>query len=114
MENTESKEENLDEKEKLAEAGQQRQKAPQDTVVHISELRCKHGEGDGGRNARERKVRGTEIHGGKQERVEISERNPETRSREEEKGEKKVLNLLKHQLGNGKQRNVCYRIIIEL
>lgn len=49
MENTERKE-NLDEKEKLAEAGQQRQKAPQDTVVHIAELRRKRGGGDGGRN----------------------------------------------------------------
>lgn len=95
MENTESKEENLDEKEKLAEAGQQRQKAPQDTVVHISELRCKHGEDDGGRNAREQKVRGTEIHRGKQERVEISERNPETGSREEEKREKKGVKPFK-------------------
>lgn len=49
MENTERKE-NLDEKEKLAEAGQQRQKAPQDTVVHIAELWRKCGGGDGGRN----------------------------------------------------------------
>lgn len=29
---------NLDEKEELAEAGQQRQKASEDTVVHIPEL----------------------------------------------------------------------------
>lgn len=57
-----SEQENLDEKEKLAEAGQQRQKAPQDTVVHISELRRKHSEeGGGGRNERKQKVRGTEI-----------------------------------------------------
>lgn len=38
MERTERKDENLDEKEKLAEAGQQRQEAPQDTVVHVSQL----------------------------------------------------------------------------
>lgn len=38
MESTKRKEENLDEKEKLAEAGQQRQKAPQDTVIHVTEL----------------------------------------------------------------------------
>lgn len=35
---TEKKEDNLDEKEELAEAGQQRQKAPQDTVIHIPKL----------------------------------------------------------------------------
>lgn len=29
---------NLDEEEELTEAGQQRQKAPQDTVVHVPEL----------------------------------------------------------------------------
>lgn len=29
---------NLDEKEKLAEARQERQKAPEDTVVHVPEL----------------------------------------------------------------------------
>lgn len=32
------KKDNLDEKEELAEAGQQRQKAPQDTVIHIPKL----------------------------------------------------------------------------
>lgn len=35
---TERKKDNLDEKEELAEAGQQRQKAPQDTVIHIPKL----------------------------------------------------------------------------
>lgn len=34
----ERKRDNLDEKEELAETGQQRQKAPQDTVIHIPEL----------------------------------------------------------------------------
>lgn len=34
----ERKKDNLDEKEELAEAGQQRQKAPQDTVIHIPKL----------------------------------------------------------------------------
>lgn len=56
MENR-ARKENLDEKEKLAEAGQQRQKAPQDTVVHIAELRRKRG---GGRNP--------ELAGGERER----------------------------------------------
>lgn len=35
---TEKKKGNLNEKEELAEAGQQRQKAPQDTVIHIPKL----------------------------------------------------------------------------
>lgn len=35
---TKRKKDNLDEKEELAEAGQQRQKAPQDTVIHIPKL----------------------------------------------------------------------------
>lgn len=35
---TEKKKSNLNEKEELAEAGQQRQKAPQDTVIHIPKL----------------------------------------------------------------------------
>ena len=39
---TERKKDNLDEKEELAEAGQQRQKAPQDTVIHIPKLWKKH------------------------------------------------------------------------
>lgn len=53
MENTERKEEreNLDEKEKLAEAGQQGQKAPEDTVVHVTQLQRKHGGADGGRRS---------------------------------------------------------------
>lgn len=34
----ERKKNNLDEEEELAEAGQQRQKAPQDTVIHIPKL----------------------------------------------------------------------------
>lgn len=39
---TERKEDNLDEEEELAEAGQQGQKAPKDTVIHIPKLREKH------------------------------------------------------------------------
>lgn len=39
---TERKKDNLDEKEELAEAGQQRQKAPQHTVIHIPKLLKKH------------------------------------------------------------------------
>lgn len=39
---TERKKDNLDEKKELAEAGQQRQKAPQNTVIHIPKLRKKH------------------------------------------------------------------------
>lgn len=35
---TEREKDNLDEKEELAEAGQQGQKAPQDTVIHIPKL----------------------------------------------------------------------------
>lgn len=51
------KKDNLDEKEELAEAGQQRQKAPQDTVIHIPKLWKKHsGTMDGGREGERRRA----------------------------------------------------------
>lgn len=50
----ERKKDNLDEKEELAEAGQQRQKAPQDTVIHIPKLRKNTQCDDGGRESGER------------------------------------------------------------
>lgn len=97
MESTGRKEENLDEKEKLAEAGQQRQKAPQDTVVHVTEL------WRGWRGREREESREIKNDRGKQERIKISEKNPGRGSRGE-RGEKKVLHTRKHQLSSRKQR----------
>lgn len=44
---------NLDEEEELGEAGQQRQEAPQDTVVHVPQLMMETGGGEGGRTDRQ-------------------------------------------------------------
>lgn len=96
VESTERKEENLDEKEKLAEAGQQRQEAPEDTVVHVTEL---------WRRRERAERRESENNRAKHKRLEIGEKNPRRGSRAERGGGKKALHAIKHQLRSRKQGN---------
>lgn len=66
-----------------------RDRRPRRTQSSISASYSKHGKGDGGRNAREEKVRGTKIHTGKQERVENSEKSRDGKQGGRERGEKR-------------------------